>query len=162
MKLPKLTSRIAWIAALTLPSFGQNVGPKIEPAQEATGQESAGQDEEKKEKPSLEELNPISPDERTERLMELFAEVELRLARIDDLLTDASAGETSKLGEALDSGIEKLLDEATPPPSGGGGQSGQSGSQSQSGVGGMLQRSSQEGRAVLQGIDEIIEVASQP
>lgn len=111
-------------------------------------------------KPDLRELSPISEEDRSDELTKLFAEVELRLGRIDRLLIDASAGETSKLAEVGESGIDKLLDSAqSPPPSAGGGGSGQP---QPGGMGGMLQRSQQEGQSVIESIDQIIEIASRP
>jgi len=81
------------------------------------------------------------------RLRELFVEVEERLLRIDDLLIDASTGDTSRLSEIGESGIDDLLEEAV-----------SSTSPTSSGVARMLNASSSQGRKLLSGIDQIIEI----
>ena len=48
-------------------------------------------------------------DNPEQRLRELFSKVERRLDAIDLLLSDAAAGDTSRLSEAEDAGIDRLL-----------------------------------------------------
>ncbi|MFT4541806.1 MAG: hypothetical protein ACI841_000856 [Planctomycetota bacterium] len=140
-------------AGLAAPGLTQEIGPA-----------PVKQDEGKTDGPRIEGGLPISPDDRVDELTKLFAEVELRLGRIDQLLTDASAGETSKLAEVGESGIEDLLDSAQDSSSSSSSSSSSPSSEqnSQAGLGGMLQRSASEGQEVLRGIDQIIEVASRP
>lgn len=45
-----------------------------------------------------------------EEILELFRSVEKRLHSIDELLSDASAGQTGKLASASESGIAKLIE----------------------------------------------------
>ena len=84
-----------------------------------------------------------------EEMAELFREVESRMLSMGNLLLDASAGDTSKLSEVGESGIEDLLREASPP-------NGASG-----GVGDLLLVSKLQGDKVLGGIDRILEIAAQ-
>jgi len=84
-----------------------------------------------------------------EQMAKLFLEVENRMRSMGDLLLDASAGDTSKLSEVGESGIEDLLNEARP-------QGGASG-----GIGDLLSISKLQGDKVLSGIDQILEIAAQ-
>ena len=84
-----------------------------------------------------------------QEMAELFLEVENRMRSMGSLLLDASAGDTSKLSEIAESGIEDLLREARP-------QGGASG-----GVGDLLSVSKLQGDKVLSGIDRILEIAAQ-
>lgn len=83
-----------------------------------------------------------------DRLRELMVEVEKRLLRIDELLIDASTGDTAGFGEFSESGMDDLLDEAD-----------NSTSPSLIGAAGILDASRSQGRKVLSGIDEIIKIA---
>ena len=128
------------------------------------------------EEPDLTDLAPISPESRSDRLTELFLAVERKLARIDTLLLEASTGDTSKLSEVEESGLEDLLEEGSESqssaPSGAGGQSSSSapggkggsapGGSDGQGTGARISRSRAQGQQVVRGIDEILRVASQP
>lgn len=84
-----------------------------------------------------------------DEMAKLFLEVEQRMRSMGELLLDASAGDTSKLSEVGESGIEDLLREARP-------QGGASG-----GIGDLLSISKLQGDKVLSGIDRILEIAAQ-
>lgn len=88
----------------------------------------------------------ISPQQE---MADLFLEVESRMRSMGDLLLDASAGDTSKLLDVKESGIEDLLREARPA----GGAS--------RGVDDLLLVSKLQGEQVLSGIDRILEIAAQ-
>ena len=83
-----------------------------------------------------------------EEMAELFREVESRMLSMGNLLLDASAGDTTKLSEVGESGIEDLLREARPQGASGG-------------VGDLLSISKLQGDKVLSGIDRILEIAAQ-
>lgn len=51
----------------------------------------------------------LPTDGAEDRMKKLFAKVELRLREIDELLSDASAGDTAKLNEVGEAGIDELL-----------------------------------------------------
>lgn len=51
----------------------------------------------------------LGGDDAAAKMKELFAKVERRLREIDVLLSDASAGDTSKLTEVEEAGIDELL-----------------------------------------------------
>ena len=55
-------------------------------------------------------FEPVVQDETQQKMIELFGKVERRLVEIDRLLSDASAGDTTKLKNVGESGIDKLLD----------------------------------------------------
>ena len=97
----------------------------------ATAQEGQGQDEgDERFRPRLDDvLEPQSPQDE---LTQLFRDVELRLRQIDELLDNASTGDTSGLAEVGESGIDKLL-----------------------------RRSMEGGQQVVRDIDRILEIAAQ-
>lgn len=76
--------------------------------------------------------NLAPQDDAQRELVEIFGRVERRLRAIDELLSDAAAGDTKKLQEAKESGIGELL-----------------------------RRSQDEGRQVRDDIDRILELAQQ-
>lgn len=80
--------------------------------------------------PAGPEISPQSDAQR--ELVEIFGRVERRLRAIDELLSDAAAGDTKKLADAKESGIGELL-----------------------------RRSQDEGRQVRDDIDRILELAQQ-
>ncbi len=88
-----------------------------------------------------------------QEMAELFLEVESRMRSMGELLLDASAGDTSKLNDVEESGIEDLLREARSQAGASGGASG--------GVGDLLLVSKLQGEQVLSGIDRILEIAAQ-
>ncbi len=92
-----------------------------------------------------------------EEMAELFLEVESRMRSMGDLLLDASAGDTSKLSDVEESGLEDLLREARPQVGAAGGDSGGA----SGGVGDLLLISKLQGEQVLSGIDRILEIAAQ-
>jgi len=98
------------------------------------------------EPPGLNPLRPVATPDPQDEMQQLFIEVERRLRAIDALLIDASAGDTAKLSELKESGIEDLIQEASP-------------SASATGVSGVLRASQGQGQRVLSGIDRIIEIA---
>lgn len=85
----------AALLALATPGLAQDPAPK--PAE--------------KEKAPEPIVLPVPGQERTaqDEMVELFHNVERRLKEIDDLLYDAGAGDTSKLSEVSESGIDDLL-----------------------------------------------------
>lgn len=101
--------------------------------------------------PTLDELSPFGREphgsDPQQELIELFGEVEQRLVRINALLLDASAGDTSKLEEVGESGMDELFQGAPPDPS--------------QGVGGLLRVSEGQWERVIDDIDRIIELAQQ-
>ena len=103
------------------------------------------------ERPSIQDQNPLAQDSQQE-ILELFKKVERKLRRIDRLLLDASAGDTSSLGEIDESGMDDLFQ--TPPNE-------QAGAGSSSDLGAMLSASQSQGQEVLSGIDRIIEIAQE-
>lgn len=75
------------------------------------GPEKPVETEAKKESPKFNPLEDVAvQDDAQAKMIELFGKVERRLNQIDRLLTDASAGDTSKLKDVDESGIDKLLD----------------------------------------------------
>lgn len=82
------------------------------------------------------ELNPfeeiVVQDDAQKQMVELFGRVERRLNEIDRLLSDASAGDTSRLADVGPSGIDDLLD-----------------------------LSRRQGKRALEDIDEILKLAEQ-
>jgi len=83
-----------------------------------------------------------------QEMAKLFREVESRMRSLGDLLFDASAGDTSKLRDGKESGIEDLLREARPQGDASGG------------VNDLLMISRLQGDLVLSGIDRILEIAA--
>lgn len=92
-----------------------------------------------------------------EEMAKLFLEVESRMRAMGELLLDASAGDTSKLSDVAESGLEDLLREARPQAGAAGGASGGA----SGGVGDLLLVSKLHGEQVLSGIDRILEIAAQ-
>ncbi len=84
-----------------------------------------------------------------DEMRKLFLKVEESLLRMDQYLLDASAGETSKLDEVGDSGIDDLLEQAASSAGGVGA----------SGVARMLGVTRARGNTVLEDIDRILEIA---
>lgn len=93
-------------------------------AQTIEGQDTAP---EPQERPPI-EIGPSAQDE----MSELFRAVEMRLQQIDELLTDAGAGDLSALDEVGESGIDDLLN-----------------------------NSMDNSRQVIEDIDRILEIAAQ-
>jgi len=100
-------------------------------------------------KPRLEDQNPMS-DNSQDEIRELFKKVERKLRKIDRLLLDASAGDTSVLSDVKDAGLDDLFQDPNQAPSQGG-----------PGLGSMLGASQAQGQEVLRGIDRIIEIAQE-
>lgn len=72
-------------------------------------QEGPPPDEERPVRELLDEARGGGMDELEAKMRELFGKVERRLREIDVLLSDASAGDTSKLTELREAGIDDLL-----------------------------------------------------
>ncbi len=101
-------------------------------------------------RPPLPGMGGLGAEKSPEQEMaDLFREVESRMRSMGDLLLDASAGDTSKLKDAEESGIEELIREARP-------RAGASG-----GVADLLSVSKLQGDRVLNDIDRILEIAAQ-
>ena len=109
------------------------------------------QSQDDEDKPSIDELSPFGNEahesDAQQELIKLFGEVEQRLTRINSLLLDASAGDTSKLEEIGESGMDDLFQGAPPDPS--------------QGVGGLLEVSEGHWERVIDDIDRIIEIAQE-
>ena len=113
---------------------------------------AAAQDDGKKVpiRPPLPGMFPGSTELTPEQEMaQLFQKVESRMRSMGSLLLDASAGDTSKLKDAEESGIEELIRDARP-------RAGASG-----GVADLLSVSKLQGDRVLNDIDRILEIAAQ-
>lgn len=120
-------------------------------AQDA-GQEP-GEAKPKDEKVDLGEFNPFSkqpPAEASpqEEMIRLFQEVEGRMGTMGSLLFDASKGETEALAKVGASGLDKIPQNPQDGSSGGGGA-----------LADLLNASRSEGASVLEGIDQILEIA---
>ncbi len=100
------------------------------------------------EPPGLNPLRPVTTPDPQDEMQRLFIEIERRLRAIDSLLIDASAGDTAKLTDLKESGIEELIREASP-------------NAPATGIGGVLRASQGHGQRVLSGIDRIIEIAEE-
>ena len=105
------------------------------------------------EKPDLEGGFPLAPPggpkNPQQEMIEAFHRVERDLETMSLLLLEASRGDTSRLLNARESGIEDLLDMAEERPDG----------EAQGALADLLYASSAGGQRVLEGIDEIIEIA---
>jgi hypothetical protein len=74
----------------------------------------AAQDGEDPDFPTMEEIvgGGAGPEDPQARLKQLFRDVETKLADVDVLLSDAAAGDTSRLAEVEEAGIADLLRES--------------------------------------------------
>ncbi|MGK0218174.1 MAG: hypothetical protein ACI9HE_001662 [Planctomycetota bacterium] len=101
----------------------------------------------------LDEINPFreeaTGESAQEEMTRLFQEVEQSMNRMGSLLMDASKGETGKLTEVGESGIDELLRNADPSSS----------SSSGGALADLLNATGTEGQSVLSGIDRILEIA---
>lgn len=99
-------------------------------------------------KPDLDMLMGGSQLSPQEEMILLFQAIEQRLGTMVVMLFDASAGDTSKLADVGQSGIDELLAQS-------------SNAEPTGGVADLLAASEVEGRQVLEDIDRIIEIAAQ-
>lgn len=159
----RTTSAAALALALLVgpPLAAQDPEPAPPPVQDEAG---GGNDEETppEEPPPIDFEHFIRPElggggapTAEDELLELFGKVERGLLRVDGLLLDAAAGDASRLSEVGEAGLDDLLQEATPPPAGAGGSSGEDG------VAGVLRRAESKGRGLQGDIDRMIELAQQ-
>lgn len=88
------------------------------------------------------------PDPRAE-LEALFAKVEKRLARMSQLLGEASAGDTSALGKLGGAGIDELIRDAERPV----------GDSSSAGIASLLEATQSQGQRLVEEIDRVLEIA---
>ncbi len=111
-----------------------------------------GQEPGERPRPRVQELDPLlAPAPAQSELVKLFYDVERRLNSIGGLLLDASAGDTSRLSEIGESGIGRLLEEAPSNPS----------ASPSGGIASLLRSSRSQGDRAIEGIDRILEIASQ-
>ena len=117
----------------------------------APGQEGQEPQEEPKPpiQPRLSDLGIGEQPSPQEEMINLFRDVEERMADIGSLLLDASAGDTTRLEDLQGSGMEDLLkdEEGTP--------------QSTGGIADLLNASQRSGQQVLNDIDRILQIAAQ-
>lgn len=101
----------------------------------------------------VDEINPFRQQDiqetAQEEMIRLFQEVEQSMSRMGSLLMDASKGDTGKLMEAGESGIDELLRNADSSSS----------SSSGGALADLLNATGTEGKSVLEGIDRILEIA---
>lgn len=109
------------------------------------------QDEKPPIRPELDDVLPGAGGQASaqEEMVQLFQTVERRLHEMGAMLTEASAGDRTRLAEVTKSGIEDLIQLAEP-------QGGASG-----GVGDLLAASRGHGKQALTEIDRILEIAAQ-
>lgn len=109
------------------------------------------QDEKPPIRPELDDILPGAGAERSaqEEMVELFQTVERRLHEMGAMLTEASAGDRTRLAAVSKSGIEDLIQLAQPQGAASGG------------VGDLLAASRGHGKQALQEIDRILEIAAQ-
>lgn len=101
----------------------------------------------------VDEINPFRQgdvqESAQEEMTRLFQEVEKSMGLMGSLLMDASKGDTGKLMEVGESGIDELLrnaDSSSSPSAGGA-------------LADLLNATGAEGKSVLEGIDRILEIA---
>lgn len=109
----------------------------------------AQQDDEPKEGQGLREAIDAAERSPQDEMQELFRQVETRLQTMGGYMLDAGAGDTRKLAELGEAGIEDLLRGSKVPP------------QSSGGVADLLKMSQAEGERVSEGIQRILELAEQ-
>jgi hypothetical protein len=112
--------------------------PKPEPKQESKPEKSKSETEQPEaEKPVIKVPLPGAQDDLQRQIIKLFGEVETRLREIDKLLGEAAAGERGV------SDAQKPLEKSA------------------AGIGALVQRTQAEGKAVVEAIDKILELAQQ-
>lgn len=102
-------------------------------------------------KPIQPRLRDVVEAERSpqDEMLELFHAVERRMQEMGSYLLDASAGDTSRLGDMQKSGLGDLITSARPPRLTAGG------------IADLLSATRGEGARVLEDIDRILEIAAQ-
>ena len=100
--------------------------------------------------PHKEFLSPNAEEDPRKQLEEAFQKVERGLEDMNVMLFEASKGDTSRLIKAKESGIDDLLRMAENRPQG----------DPTAALAELLYASSAEGSRVLEGIDEILEIAA--
>ncbi len=102
-------------------------------------------------KPIQPRLRDVVEAERSpqDEMLELFHAVERRMQDMGSYLLDASAGDTSRLGDMQESGLGALITSSRPPRLTAGG------------IADLLSATRGEGARVLEDIDRILEIAAQ-
>ena len=98
----------------------------------------------------LSEAGAQAQDDPRKQMEEAFKKVELGLEQMNQLLIEASKGDTTRLQKAKNSGIDELLKLADKRPQG----------DATSALSELLYASGAEGQRVLDGIDQILEIAA--
>lgn len=132
MRLDTRTLGLATLLGLALPATAQDAP-----------------DDEEHPPLGIEQQMPGAPNPQQE-MIELFQTVERRLQDMGGYLVDAGAGDTSRLEEMSDSGIEELLRQGrpeSPQPTGG--------------IADLLSASRAEGQQALEDMQRILELAAQ-
>lgn len=99
--------------------------------------------------PDPRELNPFQGEGAAaprDRMIELFHEVERRMGAGTELLFDASKGDTSRLAQLGEAGLQDLMQEGQQAAA-------------RASLASVLEGSRGQGREVLRAIDEILELA---
>lgn len=139
-----LGGAVAW----TLPGAPTASGAAGQDAGQEADEEKADDD-----KLDLGEFNPFKKQPAAEpspqqEMIRLFQEVEGRMNKMGSLLFDASKGETEALGKVGASGMDEIPRNPGDSSGGGGGA-----------LADLLNASRSEGASVLEGIDQILEIA---
>ena len=123
--------RLRW-GALALTLMAAPSAARQDPSPQPPPQEEQAPEPERERGLPVPELGQSAQSQTREEMTRLFHEVENRLAEIDRMLFDASAGGSEGLGDVQESGIGELLQSAR-----------------------------DESQSVLEGIDRIVELAQQ-
>lgn len=143
-----MTLRSSFPIRATLCGALAAVLPSLASAWPAQGQPS--QDEKKPIKPKLEDVLPAQGGSSAQdEMVELFHSVEHRLHEMRRWMTDASAGDRSRLLDIGESGIDDLIRSARPDGA------------PRGGLGDLLAASRGNGSQVLEEIDRILEIAQE-
>ncbi len=154
----RLRQALWLVPGIALPlslGLAQELTPKVSSGQEATPQEATPQEgelepwEKMLDKLPGSEAQSSQADARKE-MEEAFQRVELGLEQMNVLLLEASKGDTTRLLDAKGAGIDELLRLADKRPQG----------DPTGALAELLYASSAEGQRVLDGIDQILEIAA--